>query len=199
MDFKKLIKKLEKKGLKKNFYNILIVLLIGVFILLISSIFTNKQPIGKTDAKVEESNKIEEVGDKTNMSDYEQTQKNQLKYILSNIQGVGKVEVMISFESSEEHVPALDVNNSVSTTEEKDNGGGTRVNTQENNGKKVVASNKGSNNEPFILKTLNPKVTGVIVVAEGAENKELQYQITKTVSSVYNIPEHKVNVYSMKK
>lgn len=199
MDLKKFLNKLEKKGLKKNFYNVLIVLLIGVFILLINSIFTNKKDLESSTAKVEDSNKVEEVGENLNVSEYEQNQKTQLKYILSNIEGIGKVEVMISFESSEEHVPALDVNNSVSTTEEKDNGGGTRVNTQKNNGSKVVTSNKGSNNEPFILKTLNPKVTGAIIVAEGAENKELKYKVTKTVSSLYNIPEHKVNVYSMKK
>ncbi|MEW8955700.1 stage III sporulation protein AG [Clostridium sp.] len=198
MDLKKFLKTLESKGLKKNFYNILIVLLVGILVLMIGSFFnsnTNTKGVAATPENVENK----EVSKDENLSTYEQTQKNQLKYILSNISGIGKVEVMISFEGSTEHVPAMDNNNSISKTEEKDTSGGTRVNTQNNNGNKVVITNDGKNNEPFILKTLNPKVSGVVIVAEGAENKELQYKITKTVSALYNIPEHKVNVYSMKK
>lgn len=198
MDLKKFLKTLESKGLKKNFYNILIVLLVGILVLMIGSFFnsnTNTKGVAATSEDVENK----EVSKDENLSDYEQTQKNQLKYILSNISGIGKVEVMISFEGGTEHVPAMDNNNSISKTEEKDTSGGTRVNTQNNNGNKVVITNDGKNNEPFILKTLNPKVSGVAIVAEGAENKELQYKITKTVSALYNIPEHKVNVYSMKK
>lgn len=194
MDFKKFLKTLESKGLKKNFYNILIVLLVGILIIITGSFFTSK---GNAKGVVATTSNEEgkEVGNDENLSLYEQTQKNQLKYILSNINGIGKVEVMISFQGGTERVPAMDSNNSVSKTEEKDTSGGTRVNTQNNNGNKVVVTN----NEPFILKTLNPKVTGVFIVAEGAENNDLKYKITKTVSALYDIPDHKVNVYSMKK
>ena len=122
-----------------------------------------------------------------------------LKSTLEQIDGVGKVEVMISFESGEEHVPAVNINDSTNTTQEKDNAGGTRNTTQKNNGSTVVTTSDGSKSEPLILKTYNPKVLGVCVVAEGAENKVTELRISKAVTDLFGISGDKVNVYPMKK
>ncbi len=197
MDIKKIIQNLENKNLKKNFYNLLIVLLIGVLIILVSSFFNSNKKSSATLAGKDNSNeenviKEQEVNDA--LSSYEASQKEQLRTILSSIDGVGKVEVMLTVESTSEKVPAVDITKSTTNTNEKDNSGGTRENVQQNDGTKVVMSNA-----PLILKVLNPKINGVVIVAEGGENKTLQYNIIKTVSTLYNIPEHKVSVFSMKK
>ncbi|WP_032121677.1 MULTISPECIES: stage III sporulation protein AG [Clostridium] len=195
MNLKKIVDELSKKGTKGTLFNILIIFLIGLFIVIISDVFKNTST--KKTVTNEQENK--EIAIKDSILSYEQEQKSQLKYILTKIEGVGSVEVMMYFESGEEHVPALDMNNSTSTTQEKDTVGGSREIIQKNDGTKVVMSNKGNENEPLILKTYKPKVTGIIIVAEGAEDKKVQYNITKAVSSFYNIPDNKVNVYSMKK
>lgn len=202
MDIKKIIQNLENKNLKKNFYNLLIVLLIGVLIILVSSFFNGNKKSSDTLAGKDNSNeenviKEQEVNDA--LSSYEASQKEQLRTILSSIDGVGKVEVMLTVESTSEKVPAVDITKSTTNTNEKDNSGGTRENVQQNDGTKVVMSNTGDTNAPLILKVLNPKINGVVIVAEGGENKTLQYNIIKTVSTLYNIPEHKVSVFSMKK
>lgn len=194
MDLKKIVEKLSKKGTKNTMFNILIILLIGLFIVIISDLF--KSTSIKTNIKQKEDKNI---NISENISSYEEEQKNQLKYILSKIDGVGVVDVMMYFESGEEHVPALDKNNSTSNTKEKDTVGGSRDIEQNNDGTKVVMSNKGNDNEPLIIKTYKPKVSGIIIVAEGAEEKRIKYDITKAISNFYNIPENKVNVYSMKK
>lgn len=197
MNFKNSLDKLMKK-LGKNSTNYVIVLvLVGVLILLVSSFFKPKTTYSsnvKGEKPVVEESKVKET-----MASYEETQKKELENILSSIDGIGKVQVMITFESGKEQVPATDNNNSINKTEEKDNSGGTRVGTQNNTGAKVVMQGNGNSTEALILKTLNPKVTSVVIVAEGAKNKDLQYKIMKTVSSLYNISENKVNVYSMKK
>lgn len=202
MNIKKIIQNLESKSLKKNFYNLLIVLLIGVLIILVSSFFTNDKKSATAIAKKEtskEENVIKEQEVNDVLSSYEASQKDQLKTILSSIEGVGKVEVMLTLESTSEKVPAVDVTKSTTNTNEKDNSGGTRENVQQTDGTKIVMSNTGDTNTPLILKVLNPKINGVVIVAEGGENKTLQYNIIKTVSTLYNIPEHKVSVFSMKK
>ena len=52
--------------------------------------------------------------------------------------------------------------------------------------------------EPVILQTYKPKVTGVLVVAEGAKNSKTKADIEKAVTWLYNITANKVNVYPMK-
>ncbi|AGX43663.1 stage III sporulation protein AG [Clostridium saccharobutylicum] len=135
----------------------------------------------------------------TSEKDYEESQKTDLKNILKKMDGVGDVEVMISFENGEQKVPAYDKNTQQSTTEETDTSGGKRVTNQNTDGSKVVMSSSDGNNEPVILTTYKPKITGVVIVAEGAENSKTKYEIEQAISKLYNLSLDKVNVYSMKK
>ena len=118
---------------------------------------------------------------------------------IKKIEGVGDVDVMITFESGEQKVPAYDKSTQISKTEESDTSGGTRVNNQNTDGSKVVMTTKDGDNEPFILTTYKPKVIGVIAVAEGAENSKTKYEIEQAISKLYDLSLDKVNVYSMKK
>lgn len=197
MKFKDFLDKLMKKNGKTNVSYVIVLVLIGVLILLVSSFFTSKPTYSSNEPA--EKAVVEAPKEKDYLSSYEEKQKKDLENILSSIDGIGKVQVMITFESGREQVPATDINNSVNKTEEKDTTGGTRTNTQNNTGAKVVMKGSGGSTEAIILKTLNPKVISVVIVAEGAKNKDLQYKIMKTVSGLYNIPENKVDVYSMKK
>lgn len=190
MNFKKIFDLF--KNSKNSMYNLVIILLLGVFIVIVTSFFNNG-----TKASISNENQQEKGETLNDMSSYEQKMKNELKYALSKIRGVGSVEVVIYFESGEEQVPAVDVNKTYSTTQEKDNSGGNRVNNQTSDGSKVVITNKSNGSEPLILKTYKPKITGVLIVAQGAEDKKIQYEITKVVSTLYNIPQNKVNVCSM--
>lgn len=131
--------------------------------------------------------------------EYEITEENKLKSVLEEIEGVGKVKVMVTFDGSEEQVPAVNINDSKSTTKEKDNQGGTRETTQQNNGNTIVLTNDGSKNEPLIVKTNKPKVVGVCVVAEGANNGVIEMKIAQAVTRLYSIQTDKVTVYPMKK
>ena len=115
------------------------------------------------------------------------------------LNGVGDVEVMMSFENGEQKVPAYDKNSQKSTTEETDNQGGKRVNNQNTDGESIVMTTADGNNEPFILTTYKPKIIGVIILAEGASNSKTKYEIEQAVSKLYNLSLDKVNVYSMKK
>lgn len=199
--FKNEVDKIMKQ---KPLKNLVIVCLVLGFILIAMNVFTSSETNKNfTNPKSSETATATESTDKTsNKNDeasYEEKQKTDLKNILKKMNGVGDVEVMMSFENGEEKVPAYDKSIQKSTTEETDNEGGKRVNNQDTDSAKIVMSSSDGNNEPVILKTYRPKIIGVIILAEGAENSKLKYEIEQAVSKLYNLSLDKVNVYSMNK
>jgi len=211
MNLKKWLKELfnnkKMSNDKKNIFNLAIVFLVGVLIIATVSFFksyNNENSVNTSKNLNDDSSKSTKQQSSTSSTqskaeDYEKSIQENLKNTLEKMDGVGKVEVMISFESGEESVPAVNITDSTNTTEEKDTEGGTRNTTQKNNGSTVVVTNDGSKSQPLIVKTYNPKVLGVCVVAEGAENKITQLRISKAITDLFGISEDKVNVYPMKK
>jgi stage III sporulation protein AG len=198
MNLKDLIKKLNMDGSKKNYTNILILVLVGILLVIGSSIFKSSTPtVAKENDKV---SKISTAGvDNINTKEYESALGNELKNVLQQIKGIGRVEVIVYCESGEEQVPAFNNNETTSNTTEKATDGSNRNITQKSNGSTIVVTTEGGDNKALILKKNKPKVTGVFIVAEGAEDKIIELQVSKAVASLYDVPENKVNVFSMKK
>ena len=185
--------------------NLSLICLVFTFVLIVmnvlgsSNILNSKITSISNGSSKNESN-IDLSNEKVMTSDdYEEKQKADLINILKKMDGVGDVDVMISFENGEEKVPAYDKTEQKSTTEETDTQGGKRVNNQNNDNSTVVMTQNEGKNEPFILTTYKPKIVGIVIVAEGAENSKTKYEIEQAVSKLYNVSLDKVNVYSMKR
>ncbi|MGV1062482.1 stage III sporulation protein AG [Clostridium perfringens] len=197
--------KMSKILKQKNITNLIILLLLVIMFYLVVSYFTGVNNITKSEKTNLEKVSKEDMNSNSNSQkdsevlSYQEKQEKDLERILGKINGVGSVDVVINFQSSEVKVPAVDNSSQKSTTEETDSEGGTRVNSQETDGDKIVMSNSSNGSEPVILKTEKPEVLGVMVVAEGAEDSKIKYEITKAISSLYNISVDKVNVLAMKK
>lgn len=206
MNFKKLLNMLKKEGDKnKNINNIIIIILIGILLIIATSFFkgdtaistfSNTKKASEITVNNTSSNGSEDSQD---ISAYESDQENKLKALLQSIQGVGDTKVMIYFGSGEEEVPAYNENKSSSVINETDNSGGKRTTTQNNSGTSIVLENDGEKTKPFILKTYKPKVTGILISAEGADDSDIRLNITNAVASFFDISADKVNVYPMKK
>ena len=190
MDNKKLSDNLKSLSKNKGFINALIFLLVVLFIWLVLTSFNkvnfSNNNNGNDGSNTNGASEVDAaLSTESNVSlSYEQAQKEELEEILSKIEGVGKVSVMIRFESGEVKVPAVDSSNQISRTTE-----------QESQGDTVVMSSNGSSSNPFITKTYNPAVTGVIITAEGATSSKVKYEIQLAVSKLYDIGLDKVNVY----
>lgn len=188
---------------QKNITNLIILLLLVIMFYLVVSYFTGVNNITKSEKtnleKVSKEDMNSNSKKDSEVLSYQEKQEKDLERILGKINGVGSVDVVINFQSSEVKVPAVDNSSQKSTTEETDSEGGTRVNSQETDGDKIVMSNSSNGSEPVILKTEKPEVLGIMVVAEGAEDSKIKYEITKAISSLYNISVDKVNVLAMKK
>lgn len=203
MDKDKFNDEINKLMKNKKFVNCLIVLLVIIFLWLALSNFIGddaglrKGNGNNTPNGAEEVSTDDGITTSKELLDYEAQKKEELKSILSKIDGVGQVDVEIYFESSEVLVPATNSSIQKSETQEEDNNGGNRVTKQETEGTTVVMQSDSSTSEPFITKTYKPQITGIIIVAEGAKSSKITYDIQKAVSNFYNLSLDKVNVYPM--
>lgn len=195
MDKKKLINELKKLLDDKKITNVLTIALVIAFVLIALNVFYPDMFKEKEKVKSTLSEEVETINTK---EEYEEIQKKELKNILESMSGVGKVQVMINFKSGESKVLAYDSSKQIVSTEEKDTEGGTRVSNQTNDGTTVVMTNEGGDNEPFIVETYKPKIEGIMILAEGASDSKIKYDIQKAVSSLYGLSAEKVNVYPMK-
>ncbi len=185
----KIKKHLEELNNKKFVNNLFIILLISIIALIGASIFTDK----KEKTLVPTNNLIQNV---VHEDDYNIYLENKLADILERLDGVGEVNVMITFEDSIESIPASNTTKTIENTKEVDAEGGTReVNREDTNIQMVSSSN---NDKIVVLKEVNPTVKGVIVVAHGAEDGEVKERLYEAVKTVLGVSGNKVQVYSSK-
>ncbi|MEF9991094.1 MAG: stage III sporulation protein AG [Romboutsia sp.] len=113
--------------------------------------------------------------------------------ILSQIDGAGDLDVMVTFESSEELHPAYNSNSTTETTEEKDAQGGERTVTTSSENKTMIT---GSTSNPIVTKTTEAKIKGVIVVSSGASDPKVKETLYSAVQTALQVSGHQVEIYS---
>lgn len=182
----------EKKGFwakLKSIKNIEIYLAIAAFAI-IMLIYFSTNPLFKSN-----SNKTTEKNYYTSAYDYAKETEQRLSNILSTVKGAGKVEVMISFESTPERVIAYVVSNSTSRSSNGDNN--YNENTQNTSSPQII--HLDGDQIPLIIKEISPKVKGVIVVAEGADNIKTKIEIINAVSVLLEINAEQITVLTRSK
>lgn len=199
MKYKDYLKKVKEQLNNKNTGNLIIIFLFAVLLFVFSAYIPSGEEVTSSDGVSSQNSMSQDVTSNNIDDEYEVSLKNELKETLSMVKGVGEVEVMIYFESGSEKIPVFNASDSESTSEETDQNGGKRITTQKNIGNNIVVANEGNNNAPFVIKTLKPKITGVIVVAEGAYDDDIALQITQAVINLFNLQENNVKVYPMAK
>lgn len=186
---RKIMESIKKDKSKKDLFNTIIslIVIISIALFVYNTLF---EPKSNKNIITNDSN--------TNKSSDTQSAENEearLENILGQIEGVGNVDVMITYESGKEIVPAVDVQQNNNIKQEKNADGSTSTDTQEDLSKNVVTAN---NNDLIILKEIKPKVKGVIIVAEGANNAIIQNEIINATIAVFDIPSNRVVVFEKK-
>ncbi len=136
----------------------------------------------------------------TQLHTYELSLARELEQVLAQITGNNAVKVMLTVEAGTQLDLAENVVENQKTTHEGDPQGGTRVITETNKTSQVVFTRVAGaqGEEPMVVRQLNPKVAGVVVVAQGAEAPEAKAAIISAVQTVLNVGAHKVQVYAKK-
>ena len=160
--------------IKQNKY-VPIVILIGLVLILIPK----KEKTEKKDISADESSAFSLAEEEVRISK-----------ILSEIDGAGKVDILLTVRSTGETVVMQDTESYILQEE-----GEIR---QENSSKTVIVS-KGSQTEaPVTVKVVFPEYQGALVVAEGAGNAETRLRLTQAVADLTGLSSEKITVVKMK-
>jgi stage III sporulation protein AG len=147
------------------------VLLLGLVLLLL--------PQKKKDAAPAAS--LEPVQTQTAAADEER-----LAALLGQMDGVGRVSVMLSIDSSEQSVYQSD---SKSTS-------GQSGTSQEHT--TVLTSQSGSGQEPVVIKKIYPTYRGAVIVCQGAGSAAVRLAVIQAVSGLTGLGSDQIAVVKMK-
>lgn len=192
---KNFITKKTEGNNKKNIENLVVFL-----ILLIITVVAINIIWGKDEEKQEEEANYKVLATQDENSNIiESTEydlQTELEDILSKMDGIGKVDVLVTYSQTNTVVPMYSESQSSTVTEETDSSGGTRKQESSNVDKELVTD--GDNNA-ITQTVMLPKVEGAIVIAEGGGNATIKANIIQAVSAVTGLATYKVQVFEMKK
>lgn len=117
-----------------------------------------------------------------------------LENILSNMSGVGNVDVLITYNETEEVIPIYNKKDKKSVSNETDSSGGTRVVEEFDTSQEVIYQNE----EIIVQKTISPKIEGAIITATGANNSIVKTNIIQAVEAATGLATHKIQVFEKK-
>ncbi len=170
------ITKLKAFNLKKN-YPMLILLVVGILLLLFSSI-----PTGDSVIK---SNPTEESMEQT-VDDYEK----RLTELIAQVSGAGNVKVMVTMDTKGETIYAqAETTDEQTTTDSED----SSIKTGYSNEYIIVEDDNG-NKTALIEKEYEPEIKGVAVLCDGGDITSVVAEVTELVQVVMGVPSNRVFV-----
>ena len=148
----------------------------------------------KEDGAVETSDTVSEkngtiMSGNGTYDEYIDALEEKLRQILSDVKGVGSVEVMITLKDGGERIVEKDAASSESQSDDS---------SAKTNSETSVMVKDDSSNSPYISKVLEPEIEGVLISCEGASNPEVVVKITEAVQALFDVPAHKIVVLEQK-
>lgn len=154
---------------KKHTNLVYLILIIGVVLLAITSFFPEEEQAVGAESTIECEN-IEE----------------ELEEILSQMAGVGKTKVLITYESDGEKVVAKDIERDKSETSGRSS-------------EKVVTVNSGGGQVPIILSQRSPGIKGVLVICDGGADANVRKRLMEAIEAVTNVSTHNIAIFEKRK
>lgn len=182
---------------KKKIENILVFIVILAITIVAINYIWNGDESSKSSNEVpeaENTNSVVQVSTDTSNDQNEE----KLANILSNIEGVGKVKVLLTYSQTSTYVPIYNENLKESNTTETDSAGGSRTVEESDSQKEVIYKEDGNGNrEPVTQSIISPKIEGAIITAEGANNADVKTAIVQAVEAATGLATHKIQVFKM--
>lgn len=173
------------KNLKKD--QILIGILVGVLLLVIALPQGQKEQSGE---QLLQESPMEETAQDGEIARME----TKLEKILEQVEGVGKVKVMITLKSSGRKTVEKDSSVSEDTDNPEDGGG----NVSQREETTTVYQRDGDGNEiPFVIEETAPVVEGVLVAAQGGDNLTVAENIADAAKVLFGVEAHKIKVMKL--
>lgn len=192
----------ENEPNKKKVENLVVFILILIITLIVINVIWNGDKKSNDTQKSDLNKRLAQTTQSQNDSKQVSTNTEDklvidLENILSKINGVGKVEVMITYSETSKNQPVYNEERTEEKTEEKDTQGGTRKVTQTDSRKEVIYEEKDGEKTLVTQSTISPKIEGAIITAEGANDATVKTSIIQAVEAVTGLPTHKIQVFKM--
>ena len=186
----------NNKNNKKKIENLVVFVVILIVTIVIVNLILNgtdekNKDNGKDDVKVLASTTIVE-------QEKEDSLEIKLKNILSKIDGVGNVDVLLTYSESNKVLAMYNEDSTENDTEENDTQGGNRKISQTSTKKEVIYQEKNGEKVPVTQSVINPKMEGALIIATGANNMQIKTNIVQAVEAATGLPTHKIQVFEMK-
>jgi stage III sporulation protein AG len=161
---------------KKTMQNLIVLGGLGVVLMILSNYFNADKNAAKVLPVTAVATQAVEKD-----SNQEQIMEQRLQTMLQQLPGVGRVDVMIVFDATKQLVIQQNVENNQQVTEEQDRNGATRQIHEQSKQSQTVMQQSAGNQQPLVVQTIQPKVRGVLIIAEGAENLSVKQMILDAV------------------
>lgn len=165
---------------KNNKMKVIVVIgLVGILLIMLSEFI----PVRSKEEKTKEQN-AQNTSQTASIVTYKEKTERDLETIISQIDGAGKCAVMVTFETSAENVYAYNSSTEYGEKNEK----------REYN---YIIIEDEKKQEPIVVKEIQPKVQGVIIVCEGGENSKVKEAVIRSITSAFNIASNKISISKM--
>lgn len=77
-------------------------------------------------------------------------------------------------------------------------GGNRSTSEYQNEETTVYTTNEAGDKIPYVIKTVEPIVEGVTVVAQGGDNPAIQKNISEVIQALFHLEVHKIRVVKMR-
>lgn len=196
--------------LKKD--RLMILLLSGILILVISlPSGRQKKPTEGFGEKAESVLTADDLGegrlesmagmqdDREWLSDeaYREQMEKELEELLGQVDGAGKVKVMIALEQSAELVVLTNVKETQRQTDENGAGKVAKKGRETIKEESAVYDEASKGKSPYVVKKRYPLVQGVVVIAQGAGTGRVSKELTEAVQALFGLEAHKIKVLKL--
>ncbi len=183
------------KTLKRE--HILALLLCGVLLLVIA--LPTGDATSNLKTQTETQPMMRQTGTTISSSSEARTRQleNRLKEVLSQVEGIGRTEVMLTLKSDGKRIVEKDLEQSQGKEEnQEENAAG--ISDQATSSENTVYQRDAEGNElPYVTEELEPEIAGVLVIAQGAGNAVVVSEITEAVMALFGVEVHKIKVMKM--
>ncbi len=187
----------------KKFWSIGLLLLLGIMLMLLGScdsgVFSTKSEKVPLDSDMTGGTSKPSVVSNSLMTREEEELAVELRHMLEQVAGAGKVEVTVQLASSTNNDYAINTTTGLKNTQEKDQGGGSRQITENTDSSTVVIARGDQGlEEPVVQKEVAPDVAGIMVVAQGAGTPRVKADLFRAVQVALGVEPHRIIVLPMK-
>ncbi|MBQ7602678.1 MAG: hypothetical protein IJU58_00825 [Clostridia bacterium] len=129
------------------------------------------------------------------LSDYTTLLETKLSKTLSQIEGAGNVDVMITLDGASQLILAYDTESRTNSTDNTTaSGTSTKSNNTTTNSTPIIITKNGQS-EPLVLSEIMPNIKGVVVVCEGANNIRVKLNILQAVQALLGVNSGQIEIF----